>query len=62
MKDAIPRLVRGELRDPHSLLGRHPSPDGGTIVRAWRPEADSVTVNVKGDAVGKLDKLALKRM
>ena len=56
MKDAIPRLVRGELRDPHSLLGRHPGKDG-TTVRAWRPEAESVVVKVGGETVGKLEKI-----
>ena len=56
MKDVIPRLVRGELRDPHSYLGKHPGKDG-TTVRAWRPEAESVTVMVDGAAVGKLEKI-----
>ena len=56
MKDVIPRLVRGELRDPHSFLGRHPGKDG-TTVRAWRPEAESVNVIVDGSAVGKLERI-----
>ncbi len=50
----IERLIRGELRDPHSLLGRHP--DGKRVtVRAWRPEAQSVRVLSSGDVVGKLE-------
>ncbi len=49
--DAAPgdvrRLLAGELRDPHSLLGAH-SDGGHTVVRAWRPEATSVSVLSKG--------------
>ncbi|MDQ3646051.1 MAG: alpha-amylase family glycosyl hydrolase, partial [Actinomycetota bacterium] len=53
---ALERLVRGELRDPHSLLGKHP--DGGaTLVRAFRPEADSVRVLVGDEVVAKLEKV-----
>ena len=52
----IERLVRGELRDPHSVLGKHPSPDGtGTVVRALRPEAQTVRVIVDGEVAAKLE-------
>jgi len=54
LKDQIGRLTRGELRDPHSLLGRHPL-NGTVVVRAWRPEADSVRVLQDGKAVAELD-------
>jgi 1,4-alpha-glucan branching enzyme len=54
--DPIKRLVKGELRDPHGLLGIHPSGDGA-IVRAWRPEAQTVNVVVDGEVVAKLDKV-----
>jgi 1,4-alpha-glucan branching enzyme len=37
-------LAHGELSDPHRLLGAHADPDGGSLVRAWRPGADRVTV------------------
>ncbi len=50
----VERLARGELRDPHSLLGRH-SVEGGTIVRAWRPRAETVRVLVGGELAAKLE-------
>jgi 1,4-alpha-glucan branching enzyme len=37
------RLLSGEHHDPHSLLGNHPV-DGGTVVRALKPNADAVEV------------------
>lgn len=54
--DPVERLVKGELRDPHSLLGIHPS-GNGPIVRAWRPEAETVNVVVDGEVVAKLEKV-----
>jgi 1,4-alpha-glucan branching enzyme len=39
-------LSRGELAQPHDLLGAHPDGEGGTIVRAWRPGAEHVCVRV----------------
>ena len=56
MSQVIDRLVAGELRDPHSVLGRHPG-KGGTVFRAWRPEAESVRVLSDGSVVGKLEKV-----
>jgi 1,4-alpha-glucan branching enzyme len=38
----IDRIVAGSHHDPHSVLGAHPGP-GGTVVRALRPLAASVT-------------------
>jgi 1,4-alpha-glucan branching enzyme len=54
--DPVQRLVKGELRDPHSLLGQHPTKDGA-VVRAWRPEAETVTVIADGAVVAKLEKI-----
>ncbi|MFP5299350.1 MAG: 1,4-alpha-glucan branching protein GlgB [Actinomycetota bacterium] len=56
MDPRIEQLVRGELGDPHSVLGRHPVPDGITI-RAFRPDASEVRVLVGGEAVAKLEKI-----
>lgn len=53
----IEKLVRGELADPHSVLGRHPAPGGGSLIRAFRPEASDIRVLVGGEAVGKLEKI-----
>jgi 1,4-alpha-glucan branching enzyme len=39
-------LSRGELAQPHDLLGAHPDGEVGTIVRAWRPGAEHVCVRV----------------
>jgi 1,4-alpha-glucan branching enzyme len=53
---AVDLLVRGELSDPHSILGAHP--DGNrTMVRAWRPEAQSVVCLAKGEIVAKLEQV-----
>ena len=30
--------------EPHQILGAHPEPGGGTVIRAHRPEAESITV------------------
>jgi 1,4-alpha-glucan branching enzyme len=51
----VERLIRGELRDPHSLLGRHRLRDGSWAVRAWRPEAQSVRAMVNGEVAVKLE-------
>jgi 1,4-alpha-glucan branching enzyme len=44
---AVDDLVEGRLADPHSLLGAHPQ-NGSVVVRAFRPEAESVRVRVEG--------------
>ncbi|WP_448318858.1 1,4-alpha-glucan branching enzyme, partial [Streptomyces sp. CO7] len=41
------RLLAGTHHDPHGVLGAHPA-DGGTVVRALRPHARSVTVVAEG--------------
>ena len=43
-------LAGGRIADPHAVLGAHPG-DGGVVVRAFRPEAEGVTVRVDGQAV-----------
>jgi 1,4-alpha-glucan branching enzyme len=52
----IELLVRGELADPHALLGAHPAP-GGRVVRAYRPDAQSVACVSGGGVVAKLDQI-----
>jgi 1,4-alpha-glucan branching enzyme len=44
----VAALVARDLADPHRLLGAHPAPGGGVVVRAWRPDAKSVTVHPEG--------------
>jgi 1,4-alpha-glucan branching enzyme len=49
-------LVRGQLPDPHSLLGAHPT-DKGTILRVYRPDAESVDCVHGGEVVAKLEQV-----
>ena len=41
--DAVRRLLRGEIADPHALLGAH-ALGGGAVVRAFVPDARGVTL------------------
>jgi len=40
----IERLVARDHHNPHALLGAHPEPRGGVMIRALQPAAESVTV------------------
>ena len=42
------RLLSGTHHDPHALLGAHPGPGGGVVLRALRPYARGVSVLVDG--------------
>ncbi len=46
-QDQLDRLVTGEISDPHSILGAHPT-EFGTAVRTLRPAAQSVALLVDG--------------
>jgi len=39
----VKTLLTLELKDPHALLGAHPTKEG-VVIRAWRPDARSVRV------------------
>jgi 1,4-alpha-glucan branching enzyme len=52
---AVDELVEGRLSDPHSLLGAHPQ-NGSVVVRAFRPEAESVRVRVEGSEPVELER------
>src|SRR4051794_3909378 len=54
--EEIERLVRGELADPHAVLGAHPD-DGGVIVRAYRPSAERVAVKAGRRKAGELERV-----
>jgi 1,4-alpha-glucan branching enzyme len=44
-KSELDALVRREHPEPHAILGAHPAgPDGGVVIRALRPSAESVSV------------------
>src|ERR687897_2267614 len=49
-REPIERLVRGELHEPHRLLGAHLDGDQVTI-RAWRPDATGVVALVGDERV-----------
>jgi 1,4-alpha-glucan branching enzyme len=50
-KSELDAIARREHPEPHAILGAHPS-DGGVVVRAFRPSADSVAVKpAKGKSV-----------
>jgi 1,4-alpha-glucan branching enzyme len=50
-KSELDAIARREHPEPHAVLGAHPS-DGGVVVRAFRPSADSVAVKpAKGKSV-----------
>jgi 1,4-alpha-glucan branching enzyme len=56
VKSDIERLVAGELRDPHSLLGAHPT-KAATVIRVWRPEAQTVQIRIDGEVAAKLERV-----
>ncbi|MBK5255526.1 MAG: 1,4-alpha-glucan branching protein GlgB [Vicinamibacteria bacterium] len=53
-KKDLKRLLSLELKDPHALLGAHPTP-GGVVIRARRPDARAV--RAIGEADGQTHEL-----
>jgi len=49
MTESLKRLQDGLHHDPFELLGRHPLPGGGFIIRALMPSAESVSVTGGGE-------------
>src|SRR5918911_817357 len=47
-----------DVADPHALLGAHAS-DKGVVVRAFRPDAESVVVQPHGVELGRVDAAGL---
>jgi 1,4-alpha-glucan branching enzyme len=47
-RDDAEALARGELSDPHRLLGAHADGETASVVRAWRPGASDVAIVVGG--------------
>jgi 1,4-alpha-glucan branching enzyme len=54
--DAAARLGAGESHDPHSVLGAHAVP-GGTVVRAFHPDASGVELLPDGGAAVTMEPL-----
>jgi 1,4-alpha-glucan branching enzyme len=46
----LERIVARDHREPHAWLGAHRCPDGGAVVRAYRPDASAVVVRPAGGA------------
>lgn len=44
-------LVRGEHTNPHSFLGLHPTGEGGSVIRLFRPGASELHLEVRGEPV-----------
>jgi 1,4-alpha-glucan branching enzyme len=51
----LDRIARREHPDPHHVLGAHPS-NGGVVVRAFRPAAETVVARVDGGEPVPLEK------
>ncbi|HZI20596.1 MAG TPA: 1,4-alpha-glucan branching protein GlgB [Pyrinomonadaceae bacterium] len=49
----VEQLLSLYVRDPHALLGAHPTPRG-VVVRAYRPEAERVELIVEGEAAREM--------
>ncbi len=45
------KVIGGDTTNPHAILGRHPQPDGTTVVRTLRHHATSVTMLTGGREV-----------
>jgi 1,4-alpha-glucan branching enzyme len=54
----VEQLVKREHPDPHAVLGAHPITPSGVVIRAHRPDAESVTALLE-DAGGRAVPLAL---
>ena len=55
--DEIARLAHGEHHDPHSILGAHPA-DGGTIVRAFHPDATAAALVAPNGGTAPMDPMS----
>lgn len=47
----LQRLIEGNDYHPHSILGLHAACDGKKVIRIWRPQAESVYLEVQGKIV-----------
>ncbi|MDQ3878579.1 MAG: 1,4-alpha-glucan branching protein GlgB [Actinomycetota bacterium] len=54
--DKIARLIDGESRDPHAILGKHTVKDR-TVIRTFRPDAQTVRLLVDGEPTAKLEQV-----
>src|SRR6185295_7921667 len=54
--DALAALARGQNRDPFAVLGPHPHPSGGLVIRAFQPTARSIDVRLPGGELRAMDR------
>ncbi|MEO8256458.1 MAG: 1,4-alpha-glucan branching protein GlgB [Acidobacteriota bacterium] len=53
--DALAALAKGRNRDPFAVLGPHPEPGGGIIIRAFQPAALSMDVRLPDGKLRAMD-------
>jgi 1,4-alpha-glucan branching enzyme len=53
---ALADLAKGQNRDPFAVLGPHPEPGGGLIIRAFQPTARSVDVRLPDGELRTMDR------
>ncbi len=51
------RLLAGELRDPHGVLGAHAAEKGGTRITTYKPNARAVRLVIDGKETAKLERV-----
>ncbi len=51
LKLIFQQLQNSESHDPHALLGLHKLPEGGKIIRLWRPGAQVIYIEMDGESV-----------
>ena len=61
LEEQVDRLAARAHHDPHAVLGRHPLPDGGVVVRVYRPGAPApfVVVDKQSLRMNEIDRRGL---
>ena len=54
--DALAALAKGQNRDPFAVLGPHPEPGGGLVIRAFQPAARSIDVRLPDGELRAMDR------
>lgn len=51
----LERIAEARHHDPFSVLGYHPSPEGGMVFRACLPQAESVRIGKQGPIMNRIE-------
>ncbi len=54
--DALAALAAGRNRDPFAVLGPHPEPGGGLVIRAYQPAARSMDIRLPDGELRAMDR------